>query len=289
MTALQAITPAHTDIDTIGRVAKMACATNYLGRMSVQEAAFIIMTGAEMGITPMRSLRGIHIVQGKPVLSADLMAAMAMASPECEYLTIKRLDETACVYVTQRRGAPEVVEMAFTMDDAKVAGLLKNPTWKKYPKAMLRARAVATICRAVYPDVLMGVYVEGEIPESEPQRARVVQMHDPGTPDVANLDRGVVEREVVEADIFDEQIEVKARKKAEGELTALICKDGEGWGLSKKDFMRWKGSVAQLMSAESWLHLDSKILEGMVRKIKAMTPEERDAEMRQKITQGAQS
>ena len=55
------------------------------------------------------------------------------------------------------------------MEDAKRAGLGGKDNWRKYPKAMLRARCISGALRAWAPDAIgAGVYVEGEIEASEP-------------------------------------------------------------------------------------------------------------------------
>jgi hypothetical protein len=43
------------------------------------------------------------------------------------------------------------------MDEAKAAQLLGKDVWKKYPAAMLRARAISAMARAMFPDAINGV------------------------------------------------------------------------------------------------------------------------------------
>ena len=97
----------------------------------------------------------------------------------------------------QRRGWSDPSLISFTIEDAKNAGLLNNPTWKKYPADMCKARAIARAARAAFPDALLGVYVEGEIsePDDAPAQAApvVVQLdaHDvvDVTPEVDEVER----------------------------------------------------------------------------------------------------
>ena len=144
------------------------------------EAAFIIIaTGAELGIRPMQALRGIHVIEGKAVLSADLWAALANAHKDCLYFMMVGGDDTYCTYETHRRGAPHPVVMTHTIEQARQAGKGKTGTWAAHPAAMLRARCVMSLARAVYPDLLLGVYEESEgeeIRESaqRPQRPALV-------------------------------------------------------------------------------------------------------------------
>lgn len=125
-----------------------------------------LLAGHELGLSPMAALRGIHVVKGKPVLSADTMAAIVLSSGAAEY--IRCVDSTAEVatYATKRKGDPEERIVTWTKADAARAKL-DGDNWTKYPRAMLKARCKAELLRDVYPDVLAGCYVDGEIDEPE--------------------------------------------------------------------------------------------------------------------------
>jgi hypothetical protein len=126
------------------------------------EAVFTVMVaGHELGLSPMQSIRSIHIIKGKPTLSADLMVALVKRSPECEFFRLVSSDANAAVYETQRRGEPQPTPMTFDSSDAKRAGLTGG-NWRSYPAAMLRARCSSALARAVYPDVVGGIYSEDE-------------------------------------------------------------------------------------------------------------------------------
>jgi hypothetical protein len=122
----------------------------------------VLMTGRELGIGPMQSLRGISVIKGKPVLSADLMLAQCLRHRDvCEWFRLVESTTAVARYQTKRAGS-EPVDMAWTMDDAKRAGLDGGQNWRNHPAAMLRARCSAALARAVYPDLVGGIYEEGE-------------------------------------------------------------------------------------------------------------------------------
>lgn len=124
----------------------------------------IILTGQELGLAPMMSLRGIRIIQGQPTLSADTMGALVRSRRDiCGYLRIISSSATEATYETQRAGDPEATRMSYTIAQAKQAGLLGSQAWQKYPDAMLRARCLSAICRAVYPDLILGMYDPDEL------------------------------------------------------------------------------------------------------------------------------
>lgn len=72
-------------------------------------------------------------------------------------------DGGTAVCRVKRRGESEEVR-TFSMDDAKVAGLLgKSGPWTQYPKRMRQMRARAFALRDVFPDVLRGMPIAEEV------------------------------------------------------------------------------------------------------------------------------
>lgn len=128
-----------------------------------------ILTGAELGLAPMQSLRGIQIIKGKPTLSADTMGALCKRRGDiCEYLNLKESTPERVTYETKRKGEA-ITTMSFTMADAQRAGLAGSDTYKKFPAAMLRARCLSALCRAVYPDLCLGLYDPDELRDLPPE------------------------------------------------------------------------------------------------------------------------
>ncbi len=154
------------------KLARVTAASGMFGVKSPEEACVRIMTGVSLGLTAMQSLRGIHVVKGRPVLSADLMAAIALASGQCEYFDCEHTSADKAVYVTKRVGRPERrLEWTMAMArEVRVDGvpLTNKDVWKSYPGPMLRARCIAALARMVYPDLLLGVYTPEELAEQPP-------------------------------------------------------------------------------------------------------------------------
>ena len=141
--------------------------------ISTPEAAFVIIaTGLELGLSPMQSLRGINVIDGKPVLSADLLVALAKRSPDCVYFRLVESTYERATYETLRRGDPKPTTLTWTLEDARRADLVGKRTWKAHPAAMLRARCAAALARAVFPDLLLGVYEESEGAEIRESKSR---------------------------------------------------------------------------------------------------------------------
>ena len=116
-----------------------------------------IQMGHELGMTPMRALRSIAVINGRASMWGDDVLAMVLASPLCEYVDESESSDTEGVCRVKRKGCPEHVER-FTLADAKRAGLLnKLGTWQTHQPRMLKMRARGFCLRDQFADVLAGL------------------------------------------------------------------------------------------------------------------------------------
>lgn len=144
------------------KAALVLAATIYASRMytqykSTEAIAVAIMVGAELGLAAMQSLRSIHIIDGRPSFSADLVVGLVKRSPVCRWFRMVASTPERAEYATLREGDPEPTPYVYTWEDAQRAGLTNRPNWRKHPAAMLRARCASALARAVYPDIVMGL------------------------------------------------------------------------------------------------------------------------------------
>jgi hypothetical protein len=72
-----------------------------------------------------------------------------------------------CTIIGVRKDNGDSIKVEFTMEDAQLAGLTQNDNWRKYPKAMLYNRAMSTLARMLFPDVVGNCYSEDEKREIE--------------------------------------------------------------------------------------------------------------------------
>lgn len=154
----------YTEFDNIQRAAVALQASGYFADVQTKAQAIVkVMAGAELGLPPFASMTGIHIIKGKPVLSANLIATLIKQHPDYDY-RVSRMDDDGVVVQFYERGQ-KVGESSFTMEDAKRANLLSNPTWKSYPRNMLFARALSNGARWYAPGVFGGapVYTAEEL------------------------------------------------------------------------------------------------------------------------------
>lgn len=126
-----------------------------------------VLAGRELGLTAMASLRAIHIVEGRPTLSADLIRALVLRSGKAKYFRCTARSSEGATFETQRENDPPM-SLSFTLEDARMAGLVKDKSgWVKSPADMCVARASAKLARLVYPDVVHGLFTPDEIGSGE--------------------------------------------------------------------------------------------------------------------------
>lgn len=123
----------------------------------------VILTGRELGIGPMASLRNISIINQRASLSAELLASLIKQAHGYEALQLVSSDDQQATYRYKSRGMADYAEYSYTLDKAKRAQLLSKENWQKYPAEMLRARCVSNIARIAFQDVSMGLYTTEEL------------------------------------------------------------------------------------------------------------------------------
>lgn len=147
-----------------------------------EKVLVIALKGRELGIPPMQALSHIHIVEGKPTISSELMVALVQRAGH--KLRVLKTTASECVVQGVRRDDPEYPqELAFTMADAEAAGVAKKQNWRNYPAAMLRARAISALCRYAFADVLMGAsYTPEELGAEVDEEGQVLEAEEPAKP-----------------------------------------------------------------------------------------------------------
>ena len=141
---------------------------------------YAIEYGDMLGLSPMAAITGVHIIEGKPSASAGLISALVRRaghklrvsgdgkSATCQIIRADDPDFTFAVTWTLQRnedGNPSAAE----------AGLLNKNTWKNYPAAMLKSRAITQCARDACEEALFGLhYTPEELGEEVDEDGAVV-------------------------------------------------------------------------------------------------------------------
>lgn len=162
----------------------------YRGNEAATLAA--VLAGAEMGLSPMASLRSIHMVEGNPYISSEALRAVALQQDSLLSLVDEEVGDTMFdkngkvnlhygyrVTGKRRLATGEVVTVSrnYRVEDAVVAGVWKRhdigkpvadevvdgqtrrtskSAWARFPKRMLFRKASAHCIRDLYADAMVG-------------------------------------------------------------------------------------------------------------------------------------
>jgi len=134
------------------------------------------LAGRAFGWDVMTSMRNHHVIEGTASLRPEAMLGLVRQAGHS--VTVEVNPDGAVAHGT-RADTGDEHSASFTMDDAAAAGLADKRNWKQYQDAMLTWRAVAKLCRVLFPDVVLGagyvpeelgaeVTADGEVIEIEP-------------------------------------------------------------------------------------------------------------------------
>jgi hypothetical protein len=147
--------------------------------------AVIAATGHELGMQPMRAIRSLAMVKGKVVESADSQLARFKAAGGRSQFEV--LDESKAVLHLIHPNGDKHTE-TFSLEDAKRAGLSSNSNYSKFPKAMLRSRAITAGLKSIGWEGAVGAYDPDELRSEEfPEPTQALRATHPETP--AAVDR----------------------------------------------------------------------------------------------------
>lgn len=148
------------NMDDLARLGEMFAKSGFFkDTQSAAQCGVKILAGLEHGFGAFASMSGINIIQGKPSLGANLMAAAVKRSGKYDY-RVKEMSDTAVSLEFFQNGESLGVS-TFTAEEAKKAEV-KN--MGKFPRNMLFARAMSNGVRWFCPDVFVSaVYTPEEL------------------------------------------------------------------------------------------------------------------------------
>jgi hypothetical protein len=152
-------------LEEIERAAIYIAKSGLFGVKTQEQAAALMLVAQSEGSHYARAAMAYDVIQGRPALkSSEILSRFQGSGGKIRY---KQTTETCCeVELEHPQGGSILIK--WDMERARKAGLAEKDTWKKYPAALLRARAVAEGVRALYPACLGGFHASEEIQDFEP-------------------------------------------------------------------------------------------------------------------------
>lgn len=151
---------------------------------TVEKAMAIIQMGKELGLPAMVAINNINMIQGRTVISSTMLGAM-LKNRNIEWTWLKDhaveengddiriVTELEFEWISKVTKRPKSTTFSITWAQMEVAGYTSKQNWQKYPKEMMRARCLAYAVRAIFPEVLMGMYTDLEILDANDVKADV--------------------------------------------------------------------------------------------------------------------
>jgi hypothetical protein len=242
MTIINKIEEQKQEMDFYKNLAATAAKSGNYSGMNEMSLLNIMLSAKDFGVSPMKAINGsFYVVNGKISMSTALMTDRIRK--EGHSVKIPEWTDQKCVLIGVRKDNGDSVKFEFTMDDAAKAGLLNSPTWKKYPKQMLYNRAMSTLARVLFPDIVGNCYSEDEREELKTP-FKPVNTQDPQVIEVPS--------QVEEDSLTEEQCaQLDAILSGEDEIREKLCnhlKIKTIYEVKPKDFDRAVKSILKKIS-----------------------------------------
>lgn len=148
--------------------ARALAAANLLPKAYRDQPANVLLAmeyADALGLRPMAVIQNLHIIEGKPSASAELIGALVRRAGHRLRVHLEKPGTPEAVAIAEivRSDDPEYVFTAlWSLPRAKQAGLLGKDNWQHYPEQMLKRRATSEAARDACPEVLSGLYEHDE-------------------------------------------------------------------------------------------------------------------------------
>lgn len=167
----------YTGVDDVMRLGDVLAKSGmFADARQGAQAVVKILAGREMGFGEIASMTGIHVINGRVSVGANLMASAVKKSGKYDYRVTENTEKVCAIEFFQggQNKYESIGVSRFTIEDARKAGT-KN--LDKYPRNMLFARAMSNGVRWFCPDALGGapVYTPEEMGADTDEEGNVVQ------------------------------------------------------------------------------------------------------------------
>lgn len=123
----------------------------------------VLLKGWELGLPLMSALEHVRVIHGHFSLSAECQQALVLARVSGSRFEWSADGKAGVAEVTGERPGHPKVKIRFTHEDAQKTGLAeRNPIYKSFPANLLRSAAMRSLCKRLFPDVLLGLHAASE-------------------------------------------------------------------------------------------------------------------------------
>ena len=155
-------------INDFSLVGKVFVNSGFYGFKNVEQAMALMLQADADGIPFAKAVQQYSVIQGRPSLKAEAMLTRFQENGG-SIKWISRTAKSCKLFLSHPKGGE--LEVEWTLERAKAAGLGDKDNWKKYPVQMLSARCVSEGVRAIYPACLGGCYTPEEVMDFDTEPA----------------------------------------------------------------------------------------------------------------------
>lgn len=146
----------------VQQMAQVVVRSQLFPSIKTEQAAMTLMLLCQAeGLHPIQALRRYDIIQGRPALKADAMLADFMKhGGKVNWVQLTNEVVEADFHAPGLTGP---VRIRWGTEEARTAGLLDKENWRRYPRAMRRARVISEGVRTAMPAVNTGIHTPEEV------------------------------------------------------------------------------------------------------------------------------
>jgi hypothetical protein len=165
-----------------------------------EQVMVIVQHGKELGLSPFVAINNIHVISGRPTVSSAMLGSLLKKRDvewtwDEDFVLVKNDKgevevapdnapnrRTTIHFYWKSKVTDRVMEAPFSVTWAQfvLSDLVKRDNWKKMPKEMMRARCLAFATRALFPEVMSGLYTEVEIQDTFQDENYVIDVNEEG-------------------------------------------------------------------------------------------------------------
>ena len=156
----------YNDLERMGT---MLAKSGLFGMKKPEEAIALCLIAQAEGKHPATAAQEYNIILGRPALKADAMLARFQAAGGKVNWLVYTDTKVEGEFSHPQGGS---VKIDWSIEMATKLGYHTKDNWKKFPRAMMRARCISEGVRTVYPGIAVGIYTPEEVQDFDDKPIR---------------------------------------------------------------------------------------------------------------------